>query len=154
VWVQHGRGLAACAERCCPADFQGWGRDTPGLPCCFYVSSSPELQQTPLEPATMVLLGGHLPHLLLSKPSPIPPSQGVCRYLPRTQRGSAPQEPVGPAPSQQQPLRPPITSGLCDTWTPRDCKVEEGPLQQHVPAFPRGKQSSTHFIPALQCSTQ
>lgn len=35
----------------------------------------------------------------------------------------------------------PITSSLCDTQIPWDCKVEEGPLRQHIPAFPEGNEA-------------
>lgn len=92
-----------------------------GFHCFFYLPSPAELQQPPVRPAHMVSFTGCFCHLLLPRPSSIPPhSQGNHNTIPCTQRGSAP--------SQQQPLSLPSTPSQ---WPlghvdPVDCKAEEG----------------------------
>lgn len=127
VSVQHSRDSTACPENHRPADFQEQGRDTLGFPCFL-----PELQQTPLKPAPTVSLTGCLCHLLLPKPSQITPTEPGGPQFPPMH----PEEPTGSAASQQHHLCPPSMAFM--TQTPWDHKVEEGPLQQHIPVFPRG----------------
>lgn len=103
-----------------------------------------------VRPAHMVSFTGCLCHLLLllPRPSSIPPhSQGddSAIHAPRGAQLHEPQDQLPPS------------SNLCSShhrWPlghvdPVDCKVEEGRTpKQCIPAFPRGEQGSSHFIPA------
>lgn len=127
-----------------------------GFHCFFYLPSPAELQQPPVRPAHVVSFTGCFCHLLLPRPSSIPPhSQGNHNTIPCTQRGSAPRQPQDQLPPSSNlcPSHKLPPSGHWDMWILWIARLRKGgPLNNEFQLCL--ERSKAHPISSLQHPTE